>query len=323
MDDELRKALKDLAKDCSSSTKPVVEDRKSDFSDRSKLIANWVAAIAIPLVLGISGYFVNLTLKSKESQTKMVELAISMLSRQPQGSQEDRQLRGWAIDVIQRFSGVTIPPDARKSLEESQILLGNANVGVTRTELDTRAETLYRGESAFGNLVTDAIRDAFRADVAILNSGSIRGKRVYGPGTMLTRFDLMTEVPFSNTLMLLSIAGVQLIEVLEEGLNSKYAAAFPQVSGISFTYDQTAEGKKRVSNLRIKGEPIDRDASYMLATTDFMAQGGDGYAALTRLSRVKHMSNGRHLWDVLMLYVYARGEVSPRVEGRIIEKEKR
>jgi hypothetical protein len=318
MDEELRKALTDLTKDVGSRLKPGTKDRKFDFSDRSKAIANWVAAIAIPLVLGLSGYFVNHTLKTKESQTKMVELAISMLSRQPQGSQEDKQLRGWAVDVIQRFSGVTIPPDARKSLEESQILLGNANVGTTRTQLNTRSEALYHGETAFGNLVADAIREAFKADVAIVNSGSIRGNRVYEPGTVLTRFDLFGEMPFHNTLVLLSITGDQLIEVLEYGLNSKYRVAFPQVSGIRFSYRQKVDQQKRVFGLTIKGKPVDPNTSYTLATIDFMAGGGDGYTNLTKLKPVKHSSNGRHLADVLMLYVYARGEVSPKIEGRIV-----
>jgi hypothetical protein len=89
--------------------------------ERGKLIANWISAIAIPLVLGVIGYVVNLTLQSRESQGKMVELAIGILKTEPTNSDDNRQIRAWAVDVIEKYSGVPISKNTRRVFEENPL----------------------------------------------------------------------------------------------------------------------------------------------------------------------------------------------------------
>jgi hypothetical protein len=101
------------------SDKPT--DKQVDPWERGKLVANWISAIAIPLVLGIIGYAVNLTLQTRETQGKMVELAIGILTSEPKSTEENRQIRVWAIDVIQKYSGVPISEKARRGLEENPL----------------------------------------------------------------------------------------------------------------------------------------------------------------------------------------------------------
>ena len=60
-------------------------------------------------------------------------------------------------------------------------------IGETATELDTRGFLSGSGETAFGNLLADAMRQATGSDIALSNGSGIRGDPVYPPGTRLTR----------------------------------------------------------------------------------------------------------------------------------------
>ena len=91
-------------------------------------------------------------------------------------------------------------------------------IGTTATELDSRRQTVRSGEAAIGNLFTDAVRAATGADVALTNGGGIRGDRLYEPGAMLTRRDIVTELPFGNYTVVLQVTGRDLIAALENGL---------------------------------------------------------------------------------------------------------
>ena len=71
-------------------------------------------------------------------------------------------------------------------------------IGTTATEIDSRRPTVRGTEAAIGNLITDAMRAATGADVALTNGGGIRAGKVYAPGTMLTRRDILSELPFGN-----------------------------------------------------------------------------------------------------------------------------
>ncbi len=75
----------------------------------------------------------------------------------------------------------------------------DVDIGTTTTELDTRTSTVRSRESAFGDVLADAVRASTQAEIAIVNGGSIRADTIYPPGTTLTRRDILTELPFGNT----------------------------------------------------------------------------------------------------------------------------
>jgi hypothetical protein len=89
--------------------------------------------------------------------------------------------------------------------------------------------------------------------------------------------------PFGNLVVTIEITGADLLAALEHGTKSSPAAAgpFPQVSGMSYEIHayKTAD---RIQNLMINGEPVDLEATYTLATNDFMHAGGDGYAMFAK-----------------------------------------
>jgi 2',3'-cyclic-nucleotide 2'-phosphodiesterase (5'-nucleotidase family) len=186
-----------------------------------------------------------------------------------------------------------------------------------------RRTTVRLKESAVGNLIADAIRDATKADVAITNGGGIRGDRTYAAGTTLTRKDVLTELPFGNVTVTMDITGADLRAALEEGVSlvEDVAGRFPHVSGMSFTFDARRPRGNRVLQVTIGGKPLDPAAIYRVATNEYMMAGGDGYASLKKGRPVLDASGGPLMANVVMDYIAARGSVTPAVEGRIVEQK--
>lgn len=195
-------------------------------------------------------------------------------------------------------------------------------VGKTAVELDSQRASVRTKETTMGNLIADAIREAVRADVAIANGGGIRGDRTYAAGSVLTRKDILTELPFGNVTVKLEMSGAALKEALENGVSriEDVAGRFPQVSGMSFVYDPAAEAGKRIVEVQVGGAPLDPARAYSLATNDYVAGGGDGYEILKDARRLIDASGGVLMASQVMDYISAKGEVSPRVEGRIKTK---
>ena len=123
--------------------------------------------------------------------------------------------------------------ERRKSLDRSL----NVAVGKTATELDTRRVSVRSGETAFGNLVADAMRIAVGSDIALTNGGGIRGDTIYPAGSEITGKLVLTELPFGNKTVKLALSGARIREALEHGVGKVGSGAFPHVSGLSFSFD--------------------------------------------------------------------------------------
>ena len=160
-------------------------------------------------------------------------------------------------------------------------------IGETATELDTRGFLSGAGETAFGNLLTDAMRQTTGSDIALSNGGGIRGDTVYPPGTRLTRKTVLTELPFGNKTVVLRLAGTQVREALENGVSraAHPSGRFPQVSGLAFSFDARRPPGARVTSVTVGGAAMEDGRTYTLATNDFLARGGDDYTVSSRPAR--------------------------------------
>jgi 5'-nucleotidase/UDP-sugar diphosphatase len=193
-------------------------------------------------------------------------------------------------------------------------------IGKTNTELDSRKKTVRLGEAAIGNLIADAMRDGVNADIGFANGGGIRAGKIYPPGTIITRRDMLLEMPFGNVVVKLKLTGAQIWEALENGVSQveNIAGRFPQVSGVSFTYNPKAQGGSRVVSAKIGGQPLNKGRSYTVATNNYAASGGDGYKVLKKGEVLINASGATLLASMVMDYIKAKGSVSPKVEGRIV-----
>ena len=222
------------------------------------------------------------------------------------------------------IDSATVIPDP-----ETQMLVDQFNgmlskelsnvVGTTTTALDSSKATVRGKESEIGDLIADAIRDAMKADIAITNGGGIRGNKEYAAGTKLTRKDILTELPFGNKTVKLEVKGDAVLAAIENGLSdvANGAGRFPQVSGIVVEADLTKPAGSRVTSIMVGGKPLDKAATYTVATNDYMANGGDGYITLKASKILVNAQEGKLMASDVITYVEGKKEVAPAVEGRM------
>lgn len=195
-------------------------------------------------------------------------------------------------------------------------------IGKTAVELDSRRGSVRNGDTNLGNLFADALKAGVGADVAVINGGGLRGDKTYAAGSDLTRKDILTELPFGNVTVLLEVKGSDLLAALENGVSQveDVAGRFPQVSGLTFVFDPKAEKGKRIVEVKIAGQPLDPAKSYRVATNDYMAGGGDGYASFKNGKVLIDASGATLMATTVMNYIQALGSVAPVAEGRIVRR---
>lgn len=188
-------------------------------------------------------------------------------------------------------------------------------VGSTDIAWNGEREFVRVQETNLGNLVADVIRNTVDADIALTNGGGIRASM--HPGEVSVA-DIYSVLPFDNTLAVVELRGMDIIEALEHSVRLLPAqnGGFLQVSGISFEVMPDAIPGARVINVKVNGEPISMSRYYTVATNDFLAAGGDGYETFKNGKLVA--DTGIMLRDVMVDYFLANPEIKTPAEGRII-----
>lgn len=194
-------------------------------------------------------------------------------------------------------------------------------IGITVTPLDTTRASVRLKENAFCNMVADALREYYKADIALINGGGVRGDRFYEAGTELTRRDIDGELPFRNRGSLLCLTGKQIRAALENGFSriKDVKGRFPHFSGMKVKYAPTAPVGRRVKSVLVAGEALSDDKEYTVATLDFLAGGGDGYDVLKKGIKVSNIGGDPLYLDIVRDYISKKKRISPRVEGRLTE----
>jgi 5'-nucleotidase/UDP-sugar diphosphatase len=193
-------------------------------------------------------------------------------------------------------------------------------LGTTAVELDTRGAAVRHQENGFGNLVADTIRASTGADVAMINGGGIRAGRTYPAGTTLSRRDILSEMPFGNTTVMIEILGADIRRALENGFSEVEhpSGRFPQVSGMTVVVDGAKPKGSRVAMAAVGGRPLDDARTYRLATNNFMLRGGDGYGMFAGRKRLIGETDGKLMAGEVMAHIRKLGTVTAKPEGRIV-----
>ena len=149
-----------------------------------------------------------------------------------------------------------------------------------------------RAETNLGDLCADAYRSQSGADIAFVNGGGVRVNINAGKFTLN---DILRVHPFGNAMCVIEVSGQQILDALEWGARAipGETGGFLQVSGLSYEIhsyidspcktDENSmfagiEGERRVKNVLVDGKPIDPEATYTLASHDYMLlNNGDGY----------------------------------------------
>lgn len=194
-------------------------------------------------------------------------------------------------------------------------------IGICTTDLES--EYLREKESTMGDLFADALRSMLKADLAIINSGSIRGNVSFSKGMTLTKFDVLKQLPFGNIGVLVETTGQQIINTLEMSLShiEQKSGAFPQVSGLKVIYDEDASPGERIIEILVGNVPIDPNAIYRVATNDYLLKGGDGNIGLFGSKVLIGPSSGDLISQVVVNYVLQEQMIQPLLIGRLVKSD--
>ncbi|WP_299656061.1 bifunctional UDP-sugar hydrolase/5'-nucleotidase [uncultured Tateyamaria sp.] len=207
-----------------------------------------------------------------------------------------------------------------------------AEMGAPIEEMKTRvvaeaAEVIEGGrdtcraqECAMGSLIADAMLDRVKdqgIEIAIQNGGGIRASIDAGEVTM---GEVLTVLPFQNTLSTFQVPGSAIVAALENGVGQieDGAGRFPQVAGMSYAFDTSKPAGERISDVMVGGAAIDMDKIYGVVSNNYVRNGGDGYAMFVNAENAYDF--GPDLADVTAEYLAEKGPFTPYTDGRITAK---
>ena len=175
-------------------------------------------------------------------------------------------------------------------------------------------------ECSMGSLIADAMLARVKdqgIEIAIQNGGGIRASIDAGPVTM---GEVLTVLPFQNTLSTFRVTGATVVEALENGVSQveEGAGRFPQVAGLTFAFDPKAEPGARVSDVMVGGAPIEMDKLYGVVSNNYVRNGGDGFKMFVDAQDAYDF--GPDLADVTAEFLAAQGPFAPYTDGRITVK---
>ncbi len=217
--------------------------------------------------------------------------------------------------VLARVAELAGPIEELKAREVSE----------TTAPIDGSRENCRARECEMGNLVADAILDRVKGQgVAIVfqNGGGLRASIDQGSVTM---GEVLTVLPFQNTLATFQLSGRDIVASLEHGVSGveEGKGAFPQVAGLKYAFDKSAAPNAgRIKSVEVQENgvwsPIDEAKTYIVATNNFTRGGGDGYDLFRDNARNAY-DFGPGLEQVVADYLAANRPYTPKLDGRIAE----
>ncbi|MGB3388369.1 MAG: 5'-nucleotidase C-terminal domain-containing protein [Pseudaminobacter sp.] len=203
--------------------------------------------------------------------------------------------------------------------------LKNKEVAVTTATIDGSRDNCRARECEMGNLISDAILERTRdqgIQIALQNGGGIRASIDEGTITM---GEVLTVLPFQNTVATFQLSGKDIADSIEAGLSEieEGKGKFPQVAGLKYSFDKSvAPNEGRLKSIEVmedgQWKPLDPDKTYGVVTNNFVRGGGDGYEIFATKAE-KAYDFGPSLEQVVADYLAANRPYTPKLDGRITE----
>ena len=197
----------------------------------------------------------------------------------------------------------TIQPYRQSLQEQMDIVIGQSNKRLEEAQV----------ESLLGNFVTDAIlfqstkHYPEKIHLSVITNGGLRAPIPQGPVRIANIYELM---PFENLLYILELNGSQTQFLFNKMATSKSVAVANSVVIV--------EDDKPVK-IFIDGTPFDQNKQYVLAVSDYLAQGGGGMDFLTEAKVLATVDV--KIRDLIIDYIKeldSRGiAVDAEIEGRV------
>ncbi len=215
--------------------------------------------------------------------------------------------------VAEDEAAVARMDELAKPLEE----LRNRVVAESADVIEGAREVCRAMECPMGNLVADAMLARVKdqgIEIAIQNGGGLRASIDAGEVTM---GEVLTVLPFQNTLSTFQVSGATVVEALENGVSQveEGAGRFPQVAGMTYTVDLTQEPGSRIMDVMVGDAPIDMEKVYGVVSNNYVRNGGDGYKMFVDADNAYDF--GPDLADVTAEFIAANAPYTPYTDGRI------
>ncbi|HKA54958.1 MAG TPA: 5'-nucleotidase C-terminal domain-containing protein, partial [Candidatus Binatia bacterium] len=187
-------------------------------------------------------------------------------------------------------------------------------LGVAGVELSTQGQVT--GESVLGDVVTDVIRSAAQAHLALATASGFR--EPIPPGTIREE-TLRTALPYPNRILVYAMTGAQVQNLLDYSVSRSGSDFFSQVSGVRF---RPADHK--AADIQVLGDPanaaagylpLDPAATYTVATTDFQGLVAGGYKEI--FAQTTSRDAGLEVRELVRSFFQAHSPVIARLDGRI------
>ncbi|MEL4025220.1 5'-nucleotidase C-terminal domain-containing protein [Lysinibacillus endophyticus] len=223
-----------------------------------------------------------------------------------------------------------------KPYKEKVDAVQNDEIGVTATEAlpnprvtdegNEEGLSVRKNETALGNYITDGMlakaKNYTKNEVimAFQNGGGIRNSIGEGP---ITVGEVISVLPFGNTLALMDVTGAELKAAFELSVG-KYPeenGGFLHVSkGTKVEFDSSKPAGSRIVSIMVNDVAIEDDKTYTVATNAFTAKGGDGFDMFaTAYANGKVTDLGLSDWENLREHLQSLKEVNASTEGRIVD----
>jgi 5'-nucleotidase len=196
-------------------------------------------------------------------------------------------------------------------------------IGSSSATIDGSRETCRAKECEMGTLVAEAMLDKTAAQgvtLAIQNGGGLRASIDSGDVTM---GEVLTVLPFQNTIATFKLKGADVVAALENGVSqiADGAGRFPQVAGMRYAFDASAPAGSRITAVEIATAdgfaPIDPEAIYGVVSNNYMRSGGDGYGIFAS-NGIDAYDFGPGLEQVVADYIAANSPYSPALRGNVV-----
>jgi 5'-nucleotidase len=202
----------------------------------------------------------------------------------------------------------------------------NKVIGSTSAPIDGDRKNCRAKVCEMGVLVADAMLASVKdkgVSIAFANGGGLRASVDEGEVTM---GEVLTVLPFQNTLATFKIKGKDVIAALESGVSQVEdgKGRFPQVAGLKYSWTRSVPPMQgRIKEVLVMKDgawaPIDPEAVYGAVTNNYVRGGGDGYVVFAE-NAIDPYDFGPDLADVVADYVAKAGTYTPYTDDRIVEQ---
>lgn len=195
-------------------------------------------------------------------------------------------------------------------------------VGTSEGDINGDRKVCRALECSMGNLVADASLARVKEQgitIAIVNGGGLRASIDQGDVTM---GEVLTVLPFQNTIATFQIKGADLKAALENGVSQieDGAGRFVQVGGMTYAFDRSKPVGSRVSDVMVKEGTgfvaLDPAKTYGVVTNNYVRGGGDGFKMFAT-NAVTPYDFGPNLEQAVADYISAHSPYKPYTDGRI------